>query len=305
MMSCKSSLNNQYNMENINLFLYEDNKERYSNAYSKNLFLPSVDKVVDAKGVTVDTYLLFSENADNSTIYKYKNVFTKRSIASLTKIITLLTVLKECDDLSRKVTVSANATNLGVHSSMAGLKRGDEISIEDLLYGLMLPSGNDCAIVLAENVANSVDDFVLLMNRLAENIGAVHSHFTNPHGLDDTYHYSTAFDIYLFMREGSKYELFNKIIGTSKYNATVVSETGESRNIEWTQTNKYLNGEKQTKENVSVIGGKTGSTNNAGRCLSIFAKQNSSGETFYAIVLNSANDTAVYRNMDNLLATLY
>lgn len=302
--SCSKKLNNAYDFSTRKAFLYEENKIRNATAFSNKLFIPSPDTNELAQRVTVDTYLLASENGDSSSIHKYKSAYTKRSIASLTKIITFLTVINECDDLEREVVVSANSVNLGVHSSMAGLKRGDTVKIIDLLYGLMLPSGNDCAIALAENVGNSVSDFVVLMNRYAEKLGCSHSHFTNPHGLDDEFHYSTAFDMYLFLREANKNELFRKIIGTNEYTITVRDETGNTRDILLKQTNKYITGEVTPNENILIIGGKTGSTEKAGKCLAIISKNKTNNEEFYSVVLYSSTDQTVYRNMQYLLACI-
>lgn len=302
--SCKAKLKNAYDFNTRRAFLYEENKIRNATPFSYKLFIPSVDTSELAQNVTVDSYLLASENGDASAIHKYKNAYTKRSIASLTKIITFLTVINECDDLEREVVVSANSVNLGEHSSMAGLKRGDTVKIIDLLYGLMLPSGNDCAVALAENVGNSVSDFVVLMNRYAEKLGCVHSHFTNPHGLDDEFHYSTAFDIYLFLREANKSELFRKIVGTNEYTITVRDEVGNNRDILLKQTNKYITGEVIPNDNILVIGGKTGSTEKAGKCLAIISKNKTNNEEFYSIVLYSSTDQTVYRNMQGLLSCI-
>ena len=152
-----------------------------------------------AKELKVDSGAALLIETNTGRVLYEKNSHKKMYPASTTKILTALVALKY-GDLEQVITVSEEAAKRRKDASNIELPAGDQLTLNQVLYGLMLPSGNDCAVALAEAVGNSVSDFVLLMNRYAEKLGCTHSHFTNPHGLDDEYNYSTAFDMYLFLK---------------------------------------------------------------------------------------------------------
>ena len=181
-------------------------------------------------------------------------------MASTTKIMTTIVILEKAD-LNETVTVSAKAGGTG--GSRLGLKRGDKASVRDLLYGLMLRSGNDAAVALAEHVGGSVKGFAELMNEKAIELGLTNTHFVTPHGLDDANHYTTALELAKLTDYAMDNETFAKIVGTK---STTIYINNQSRQIN--NTNELLgvlNG---------VVGVKTGFTNNAGRCLVTETKRN-------------------------------
>lgn len=135
-------------------------------------------------------------NIDTHQVLYSQNLFEKLYPASTTKILTAYIILKNCD-LNATVTVSHDAANPGHSSSVCGLKEGDVITVQDLLYGLLLESGNDAAIALAEYCSGSVEEFAKLMNSTAKSFGATNSSFVNPSGLPDENHYTTIYDMYL------------------------------------------------------------------------------------------------------------
>lgn len=189
-----------------------------------------------------------------------KNEDVKSAMASTTKIMTTIVILEKAD-LNEKVTVSAKAGGTG--GSRLGLKRGDKASVRDLLYGLMLRSGNDAAVALAEHVGGSVKEFAELMNEKAIELGLTNTHFVTPHGLDDANHYTTALELAKLTDYAMNNETFVKIVGTK---STTIYINNQSRQIN--NTNELLgvlNG---------VVGVKTGFTNNAGRCLVTETKRN-------------------------------
>lgn len=189
-----------------------------------------------------------------------KNEEVKSAMASTTKIMTTIVILEKAD-LNEKVTVSAKAGGTG--GSRLGLKRGDKASVRDLLYGLMLRSGNDAAVALAEHVGGSVKGFAELMNEKAIELGLTNTHFVTPHGLDDANHYTTALELAKLTDYAMDNETFAKIVGTK---STTIYINNQSRQIN--NTNELLgvlNG---------VVGVKTGFTNNAGRCLVTETKRN-------------------------------
>ena len=182
-----------------------------------------------------------------------KNELQKRPMASTTKIMTAIVVL-ENSNLSDVVTVSKKAAGTG--GSRLKISTGDKITINDLLYGLMLRSGNDAAVALAQHVGGSVEGFATLMNKKAKELGLSDTNFVTPHGLDNENHYTTAYELALLTDYALDNKTFSKIVNTK---STTISINGNSRNIY--NTNEllgYMSG---------VNGVKTGFTNGAGRCL--------------------------------------
>lgn len=203
-------------------------------------------------------YIVYDRISKSMIIGKNEDV--KSAMASTTKIMTTIVILEKAD-LNEKVTVSAKAGGTG--GSRLGLKRGDKASVRDLLYGLMLRSGNDAAVALAEHVGGSVKGFAELMNEKAIELGLTNTHFVTPHGLDDANHYTTALELAKLTDYAMNNETFAKIVGTK---STTIYINNQSRQIN--NTNELLgvlNG---------VVGVKTGFTNNAGRCLVTETKRN-------------------------------
>jgi len=199
-------------------------------------------------------HCIVTEYESGRILYE-KNAYRKSAMASTTKIMTAMIVIAECD-LEETVTVSQNAASIG--GSEIKLKTGEKISVNDLLYGLMLESGNDAATALAEHTAGTVEDFCILMNNKAKEIGADNTNFTSPHGLDDDEHYTTAYDLSLITKEALGNETFRQIVSTKTYTA------GKRHFV---NTNALLG----TVDGVD--GGKTGFTNNAGRCIVLTVKR--------------------------------
>ena len=196
---------------------------------------------------------------------KERNADKRLPMASTTKILTALVILEE-SDLDEIVTVPKEAA--GTEGSSVYLKAGEQISVRDLLYGLMLRSGNDCAVTLALHHSGSIQNFARAMNDRALLIGAENSHFVNPHGLPDERHYTTARDLALIAAAAMQNDTFREIVSTKFY---------EPRN--WQNKNKMLwNFE-------GALGVKTGFTVRAGRCLVSAAERG--GMTLVSVVLNS------------------
>lgn len=218
----------------------------------------------------------------SKTIIYGKNENVKSAMASTTKIMTAIVVL-ENTDLNQEVVVSKKAGGTG--GSRLGLRAGDKVRIEDLLYGLMLRSGNDAAVALAEHVGGSVQGFAELMNNKAVELGLKCTHFVTPHGLDDSNHYTTALELAKLSDYAMCNEKFAKIVGTK---ITTITVNGMPRQI--ANTNELLgvlNG---------VVGIKTGFTNNAGRCLVTETKRN--GMDIITVVLGA--DTKKFRTQDSV-----
>lgn len=211
-----------------------------------------------------------------------KNEFKKSAMASTTKIMTALLAIENCD-LNEVIEVSSKAAGIG--GSRLGLKKDDKINMNDLLYGLMLKSGNDAAVSIAETVGGSVEGFAELMNKKAKEIGLENTHFVTPHGLDDPEHYTTAYELAKLADYALKNDKFAKIVNTKNYTVTI---NGYPKAI--SNTNEllgYLDG---------VNGVKTGFTNNAGRCLVTSVNRNN----FEIITVVLQADTKKFRTSDSI-----
>ncbi|MBQ8800812.1 MAG: D-alanyl-D-alanine carboxypeptidase [Clostridium sp.] len=199
-----------------------------------------------------------------------KNAYDKAYPASMTKVMTALLTLEAIEagslTLDTMVTVSENAARKDFsNESTANLKAGEQMSVKDLLYCLMLPSANDAAKALAEHVGGSVDTFAQMMNDRAAQLGCKNTHFINPHGLHNTQHYTSAYDVALMFMAAMEHELFLEIIATPSYTAAATNISAERFffNTNGLISNLYYSGHTYDK----CIGGKTGSTDEAGRCL--------------------------------------
>ena len=228
-----------------------------------------------------------------------KNIYGRIYPASTTKILTAYVAIKH-GDLSKTATVTEQELQLEEGSSTCGLSVGDTFSLEELLYGLMLCSGNDAANVIADMVAGSTDEFAKLMNQEALALGATNSHFINPHGLHSEEHYTTVYDMYLIFQAALAQEQFVSVISAQSHTASFTRSTGETASMEWVNTNKYLSGEIETPEGIQVIGGKTGTTNDAGYCLVLYSK-NSRNVPHISIVYKSDSRENLYHEMTELL----
>ena len=225
-------------------------------------------------------YVVIDRNSN--TILVGKNENQRKKMASTTKIMTALVVIEHCN-LSDIVEVSKKSASTG--GSRLGLKTGDKITVYDLLYGLMMRSGNDAAVALAEHISGSITDFANLMNEKAKNLGLSNTHFVTPHGLDEDEHYTTAYELALLSNYAMNNEIFAKIVGTKNYTITL---NGYPKTL--TNTNELLgvlNG---------IYGIKTGFTNGANRCLVTCCKRGNMD--IICVVLGA--DTKKYRTTDSI-----
>jgi len=214
-------------------------------------------------------------DAQTGRVLYEKNPDKKLPMASTTKIMTAILAI-ENGDLNSTVTVSDNAS--GTEGSSIWLGVGEKMKLSDMLYGLMLSSGNDAAVAIAEHIAGSVDKFVEMMNEKAKAIGAKNTHFVNPNGLPAKEHYTTAYDLALISCYAMKNETFRSIVGT------------ETKEVTWEghEYNRFLrNKNKILWQYEGGNGVKTGYTKEAGRCLSGAA--NKDGMQLVATVLNAPN----------------
>ncbi len=243
---------------------------------------------LDCKGA------ILIELNSGSTIYEY-NADDRLYPASLTKVMTCLLALEK-GDLSEEITVDGSVLKgLDADASIAGLSPGDRLSLEDLLYCVMVPSANDASLVVADHIGGSVDAFVDMMNAKAKELGCTNTHFVNPDGLHDEDHYSSPRDLSIITKAALENDMFRTICGTAVYELTSEHTTAEP--VIYT-TNYFLDtiiSPKYYWEKASGV--KTGHTTPAGRCLITLVEEN--GYSYLSVVLGAAttydeNNEAVF-----------
>lgn len=234
------------------------------NVYAKDFNINSSSAIVLA-----DDKILYQKESDKVT-----------KIASLTKLMTAVVTIENTDDLNKKVTITKDDVKdiLALDLASASLKEGDVVSINDLLYGLMLPSGGDAAYALARVVGGTKENFVSMMNKTAEKLALEHTHFTNPVGFDEQNNFSTARDLSTLFSYALENDTFKKIVTTDTYLASDNFHTYRSHIRKNSLVGDYLEG------------GKTGTTNDAGLCLASFAYDK--GVRLMVITLNAPLDYA-------------
>jgi len=238
---------------------------------------------------------------DSGEITYSQNIYEKNYPASTTKILTAYLALTY-GDMDQVLTVSdAAIDDLDPSSSVCGLEKGDQITLREALYGLMLCSGNDAANVIAEAISGSTEAFADLMNEEAQALGATHSHFVNPHGLPDDDHYTTAYDLYLIFNAAIQNEDFVDIISATSHDTSYLDADGNTVTQTWDNTNGYLTGTYSQPDGVTVIGGKTGTTNAAGYCLVLYST-NESGAPVISIVMKGNTRAEMYTIMSQMLS---
>lgn len=205
-------------------------------------------------------------------VLESKNMNEKLAMASTTKIMTAITAIENCSDLDKKFEISPKS--VGISGTSLYLRKGEVFSVRDLLYGLMLISGNDASVAIGEYVGGSLKNFVSMMNETSKKIGALNSHFDNTHGLDSKTHYTTAYDLALITSYAMQNETFKEIVSTK--NIKITNADGKTRYLK--NKNKLLN------SFDGCNGVKTGFTDDAGRCLVSSAERD--GMNIVCVVLN-------------------
>lgn len=203
--------------------------------------------------------------------------------ASMTKVMTLIVAVENIVDFDDTFTMTFEIINplYLQNATVTGFKSGDVVTIKDLLYGIILPSGADATVSIAEYVAGSEENFVKMMNEKAEELGLIDTHFTNTSGLHDDNHYTTAYDMGIILDYAIHNEMCRKILSTYKYTTTGTTETdGVQKPIDFYST--MFNKVKSNQiDGMEICGGKTGYTYQSHHCLVSFAKKR--GKTYIAV----------------------
>ena len=239
----------------------------------------SIPRWPQGDAINAETAILM--DADTGAILYAKDIDKREYPASITKIVTTMVAL-ENGNLSDVVTFSANAVySIEYGSSHLGLTEGEQLTMEQCLYGIMLASANEISNGVAEHIAGSIEEYVKMMNAWVEKLGCTNTHFVNVHGLHDEDHYTSARDMALIMQAALKNEKFREIISTTYYEYPKTNKVDETR--------PFVNHHKMITEEGMLydgcIGGKTGYTDEAQNTLVTAAERN--GQTLIAVVLRS------------------
>jgi len=270
----------------------------FSDSFASNLCVASEN--VTTSGIVLEDALssaIFDLN--NRKILYSNNIYAKAYPASLTKLVTALVAVKY-GNLDEIVTISANAVDLDYDSQSCSLEAGDTLTLNDLLHGLLIWSGNDAATAVAEHISGNAEDFVSLMNAEVQSLGATHSNFVNAHGLHDDNHYTTAYDMYLIFNECINNNTLLSILNNKSYVAAITKADSTQVNYTWPATNYYYTGETATPTNITIAGAKTGTTDEAGNCLILLSKDIYSNP-YISIILNAETKASLYIQMTELL----
>ena len=241
------------------------------------------------------------ESSTGKVIFE-QNARERRSPASITKIMTAMLALQS-GKLNDTVTITQDNVTLEDGSQVCGFVAGDQVTLDQLLHCLLVYSGNDAASAIAEYVGGSTENFVQMMNDYAAKLGCTGTHFSNPHGLQDENHYTTPYDIYLMLNEAFTYPEFTEITELPSYTVTYTGSDGTEKSTTLTATDHYLTGEATAPKDVTILGGKTGTTEVAGNCLAILT-QNAYGKTFVSIVMGADTKELLYQEMNSLLQNI-
>ena len=267
-------------------------------AFADGLCVTDSDVDPNAIFISASESALFDVNREN-VVYA-KNIFEQRSPASITKIMTALVALKY-GNLDDAVTVGQSAFDIEEGSSVCELHLGDRLTLKQLLYGMMVASGNDAAQVIAEHIGGSISNFVEMMNQEALALGATHTHFMNVHGLTAEGHYTCAYDIYLMLNEAMKNDTFMDMIQRKNYYAEYTDASGDAYAMTWETTDHYLSGEASQPDNVIIYGGKTVTTSDVGACLALISKD-LYGNPFISVIMHSESKETLYPEMNQVLS---
>lgn len=296
LVGCGNGLNNAY-VKNDGSFYFLEDTVSHSDRFAANLaVVPKLSYLDQDFNDDVSSALLV-DNTTNTPIIA-SSAHAKIYPASLTKLMTayLTTKYAKMDDV---VTLNENLT-FESGAQILHLKKGDTVTVSELYHGLLIYSANDCASMLALHISGSEEEFVKLMNKEAKALGATNTHFANAHGLHDPDHYTTAYDLYLMFKANLQYPEFQETVSIPQYTMKYTNASGNPVSVTFNTTNLYLAGEYPVPKGVTMVGGKTGTTQAAGSCLVILTK-NKEGHEFISVITGALDKPSLYSSMTKLL----
>ena len=293
----KDYTDHYYNGETVELGM-SDRFQEYSltGFHTENAVIRNNTEINDDR-YTDNTYAaLMIDNTDNRGIVAH-NVFRRIYPASMTKLVTAMLACEAIEngeiDLDQVITLTHDIEFPDFDGAMhSGLTEGCQITVRNLMYAFMMCSYNDFGVMLGELICGSEEAFVKRMNDKMVEIGATNCHFANTHGLDDLNHYVTAYDMYLIIREASKYELLEEIDSYKTYTYFYKNAEGEYIQEDLEPTNKFVSEKVRMPSNIKIKSWKTGTTELAGYCLAMILDIN--GKEYTIVVTDSESSEDLY-----------
>lgn len=261
---------------------------------------PESGNVGDFDALGIGTALLVDD--DNHEIIVSYGGNQQIYPASMTKVMSGILIAEALEagtiHMEDQITLQHNIV-LESGAAKLDISMGDRISVQNLVYGYLIRSLNDCGIVLAETIAGSEEAFVEMMNDKAVSLGATHTHFVNCHGLHDEKHYTTAYDLYLFFREFAAHDLIHQIDQITSYTLSYVDAEGETVSLDIESTNGFLSGAYDWSPQYRIGAWKSGTTKAAGYCLImqiVYQDRN-----YYAVICKAEDRDTLYDRMRALV----
>lgn len=279
---------------------------RPSGLANENVVIPYDAYVYDGSEFEYEAGLLINQTTNSvvCAVNPHKRIYP----ASMTKTLTAIIVMEaiESGEIALNDTVLVKSPIEFDEDDVLklGLQPGDYITVNELLHGLLIASFNDCAVVLARYVANTVGNFVDLMNKKAVELGATNSHFMNPHGLHSSKHYTTPYDLYLIFKEFLSKETLVEIDSNSSYILTLY-RNDKKIEMEISATNAFLSNSFDLPSNYHITGWKTGTTEKAGNCIILEFVNDETEEKYICLVSNATNHETLYQNVQDMLREIY
>ncbi|MGN0367232.1 MAG: D-alanyl-D-alanine carboxypeptidase family protein [Wujia sp.] len=253
-----------------------------------------------------DSYFTLLVNESDHKVLAAKNVHQRMYPASMTKVMTAIVVADQLEAgnirMDDMVTVKQHYDLTSRDVAPCPLYAGFQISVKDLLYGLMIESNNYYALILADHIGGGEEGFVALMNEKATEIGATNSHFMNPHGLDDVNHYTTAYDMYLIMKEAYSHDVLREIDQYDTYEYYYLDSNGVAVDMESESTNMFITGEVSLPATFEIELWKTGTTSGAGNCLAMCLKKE--GKSYIVVASSGESKQNLYDSIIKLLCLI-
>lgn len=284
--------------------ILDNTMKSYANITTADFLSTSISVVMeednDTSNEEIPAKAAIMINDTSKEVLYAKQAYERIYPASTTKLLTALVALKH-GNLDDMVTVAKDNAGITVYGAkLCNLKEGDSLTLETLINFLLVYSGNDAGIAIAEHISGSEEAFVDLMNQEAALLGATSTHFTNSHGLHDPNHYTTAYDMYLIFKACLEYEKFLPMINARSYEGKITNSDGLVRSVSFETTNLFLLDPNMAPEGITVFGGKTGSTSSAGDCLIIYSKSDDN-QDYISAVFKAAGKTSLYDQLTTLL----
>lgn len=229
-----------------------------------------------------------------------QDIFKKVYPASITKLLTAYVVLKY-GNIDDEYTIKENDCGITEEGAqLIGFKKGDVVKVKDLLYCLLVYSGNDAGVALAEYISGDVETFCDLMNNEAKRMGCNNTHYVNPHGLHNEDHYTCAYDVYIILSSCMEYDIFREITQTDDYEFSHLNAQGEYETVSFSTTNKFKTGRYPLPEGITILATKTGTTYSAGSCLVQYISD-AEGNEYIAGIWGTQSSDSLYSQMTYLM----